>query len=186
VDGTLQDTSIFLPINTKGPDTNLAAVLNAKMKPAERAKLNQTLKEFMGSKVEKTVFDDDKFNEVAKGIEEALKGYYTGDEDATKTVKDILVRAGYPSSAEVTVTKGILNDVVKIDGKNVSIGAIRGMNEESKADLKELVYNKAKAKFSKKASDVKQAATPRAGDVMDGYKFKGGDPSDQKNWEQVK
>lgn len=27
---------------------------------------------------------------------------------------------------------------------------------------------------------------PKAGDVVDGYRFKGGSPSDQKNWEQVK
>ena len=30
------------------------------------------------------------------------------------------------------------------------------------------------------------AAGPKAGDVVDGYKFKGGNASDQKNWEQVK
>ena len=26
---------------------------------------------------------------------------------------------------------------------------------------------------------------PKAGDVMDGYKFKGGDPADKSNWEKV-
>ena len=25
---------------------------------------------------------------------------------------------------------------------------------------------------------------PKAGDIVEGYKFKGGDPSDQSNWEK--
>lgn len=30
-----------------------------------------------------------------------------------------------------------------------------------------------------------EPAGPKPGDVMDGYRFKGGDPSDQNNWEQI-
>ncbi len=186
VDGTLQEKSIFLPISKEGKDTNLMAIMNAKLKPGERSKLNEKYREFQNSKVEKTVFDEEKFGKVTSGIEESLKGYWTSDEEATKGVKSLLVENGFPSNVDVKVDKGAIFDSVTINGKTINIRKIGPMSDNAKELIKEAVYTQAPAKFSKKISDVKQAATPKAGDVMDGYKFKGGDPADQANWEPVK
>jgi len=46
---------------------------------------------------------------------------------------------------------------------------------------KSAYYNAGKAK----RSSSKKSSTPKKGDVMDGYKFLGGDPSDQNNWKKV-
>jgi hypothetical protein len=40
-------------------------------------------------------------------------------------------------------------------------------------------------KYAEKALLGDQQKAPKVGTVMDGYKFKGGDPSDPKNWEEV-
>lgn len=185
-DGTLHEKSIFLPLSTDGKDTNLMAIMNAKLKPGERSLLKQRFNEFQKAPVEKTVFDEDKFNKVTSGIETALKGYDKFDEDAAKEVKATLIENGFPSNVEVKVDKGAIWDTVEIGDKKIQISKFGGLSEKAKEEIKEVVYNQAPAKFSKKASEVKQTSSaPKKGEVMDGYRFKGGDPADQANWEQV-
>jgi hypothetical protein len=36
------------------------------------------------------------------------------------------------------------------------------------------------------SNESTQGGAPKAGDVVDGYRFKGGDAGKQENWEQVK
>jgi hypothetical protein len=61
-----------------------------------------------------------------------------------------------------------------------------------KEKIKSLVYDLAPAKFSKEKgaqqkSEPKQQSSqaPKKDEVIDGYKFLGGDPSDQNNWKKI-
>lgn len=156
VDGTLQEKSIFLPISKDGKDTNLMAIMNAKLKPEERRKLNDVYKQFQASKVEKTVMDDEKLDKVVSDFDTTLKGYFRGDKDA-KNIKASLVEMGLPSGVEVSIASGPINDVIKIGDEEISINKWTPMTDNAKAKIKETIYNQAPAKFSKKASDVKAA-----------------------------
>lgn len=157
VDGTLQEKSIFLPISKEGKDTNLMAIMNSKLKPEERRKLNEVYKQFQASPVEKTVFDDEKFNKVTSGIEESLQGYWTSDEKATEGVKKLLVENGFPSNVDVKVDKGAIFDSITINGKTVNIRKIGPLSDKAKELIKEAVYDQAPAKFSKRISEIKQS-----------------------------
>lgn len=47
------------------------------------------------------------------------------------------------------------------------------------------VFNRRSGAFLQQQGGQQQTTTPASGAVMGGYRFKGGDPADQKNWEAV-
>jgi hypothetical protein len=68
------------------------------------------------------------------------------------------------------------------DSPEVVRAALNGFKQEAAA-AKRAAAEAAKVGQSK--SGESKASPPKAGDVMDGYKFKGGDPSKKENWEKV-
>jgi len=153
-DGTLKDKSIFVPID--GRNTNLMTILNAKLKPSERAKLNTRYGEFLKATPDTMVYDTEKLDKVTSGIEGALKGYFKSDEDAATQIKSVLVDNGFPSDVDVKVDKGGIWDTVNINGKSISVSKLGSMSDKSKEEFKQTVYDAAKAKFSKKEGEKKQ------------------------------
>lgn len=120
--------------------------------------------------------DDTKLEGVVNDIKKTLSDVKDDDEAAIQ-LKNYLQGKGLEVK-EVKVDHSSLpftNDTVKIDGKTFDL------NESGIKKLKDHLFSINDKPFRKEAG----ASTPKAGDEMDGYKFKGGDPSDQSNWEKL-
>ena len=64
--------------------------------------------------------------------------------------------------------------------------AIQLKTGRSKEEIKAELRNATKSNESQEAKDGgNKSSTPKKGDVDGGYKFMGGDPSDQKNWKKI-
>lgn len=151
--------------------------------------------------------DIQKLNSMSQSAIQALgKGsiYYQFNENRNLLVEELskLYKGGSPAQAEIESHKGelfaaqsmeqmkaVLGQMARnLEDAGDAIGDVRERRTgESASDATPYTGN-SRERLSKVFDDTGVAGhhnTPQAGDVMDGYKFKGGNPADQSSWEKV-
>jgi len=95
----------------------------------------------------------------------------------TDTISKVLGPAS--AAAFINTMTGPADVATKQKALNDIIIQVKSFNDSQRANITRTDPN-ALPEVGKQAG-----APPKPGDVVDGYRFKGGDPSDQKNWEKV-
>lgn len=91
-----------------------------------------------------------------------------------------------------TLTESIAEAQSTLDfskGTEAGLGIEKGLKEGLKRDrkkLEDLVRQMIKTGRQKRQQPPSTGVGPKVGDVIGGFRFKGGDPSKQSNWEKVK
>lgn len=88
----------------------------------------------------------------------------------------------------ISSVKGDLGDAMMDQAQNIHTGLSQSSNPNvvaaSSAKIGDYNSKYSRQALSKKSGHSAASSGPKAGDVMSGYKFKGGDPADQNNWEK--
>lgn len=113
---------------------------------------------------------------------------YKGGSPAHTEIEDL--KSALFSAMSMDQLKGTLGQVARnLEDAGDAMGEVRANRTGESEDVASPYTGRSKERFNEVfdyTGVTGHHQMPKAGDVMDNYKFKGGDPTDQKNWEPVK
>jgi hypothetical protein len=130
-----------------------------------------------------------KFNTTKKAVVDELTRVWRGSggsEGDIKTWSDQINAANSPDQLHAVV--GQIGDL--LESKLNALGETYQQGMGTTAEPIQLITPQSQATLQALRGEPAQSAppppaTPKAGDIVDGFRFKGGDPSQQGNWEAV-